>query len=120
MHAAHALRRRLAEALCAHVHEMAQVDAAHELRIDQSDVSRLRNGAIARYSTERLLSILSRVGYDVEIRISKARRPKPERISPRMRVISIDPFGRESELEGRAAPRGRYTSFYAEEMASDE
>lgn len=117
MRANHTLRRRLAEAICAHVNEMAQVDAAVTLGLHQSDVSLLRRGIVQRFSAERLLAILARLGYDVEIRISRAGRPRPTPIVPRLRVLSVDSFGREAELEGTIAPRARNRSFYSEEMA---
>ncbi|MBV9438533.1 MAG: XRE family transcriptional regulator [Candidatus Eremiobacteraeota bacterium] len=44
-----------------------QKDAAEAAGLDQSDISRIQHGRGSRYSTDRLLNILARLGIDVEI-----------------------------------------------------
>lgn len=44
-----------------------QKDAAEATGLDQSDISRIQHGRSSRYSTDRLLNILARLGIDVEI-----------------------------------------------------
>lgn len=47
--------------------ELTQKDAAAALGLDQADISRIQHGRGSRYSTDRLLNILARLGIDVEI-----------------------------------------------------
>jgi predicted XRE-type DNA-binding protein len=44
-----------------------QKDAADATGLNQADISRIQHGRGARYSTDRLLNILARLGIDVEI-----------------------------------------------------
>lgn len=53
-----------------------QKQAALRMNIDQPSVSRLVNGALDDFSTERLMKFLLRLGADVEIRVKK--RPRKE------------------------------------------
>lgn len=46
---------------------LSQKDAADATGLHQADISRLQHGQGARYSTDRLLSILAKLGVDVEI-----------------------------------------------------
>lgn len=46
---------------------LSQKDAAGAAGLDQADISRIQHGRGARYSTDRLLNILARLGIDVEI-----------------------------------------------------
>lgn len=46
---------------------LSQKDAAAAMGLDQADISRIQHGRGARYSTDRLLNILARLGSDVEI-----------------------------------------------------
>ena len=46
---------------------LSQKDAAEATGLNQADVSRIQHGRGARYSTDRLLNILARLGIDVEI-----------------------------------------------------
>lgn len=52
--------------------ELTQVKAGKILGIDQSDVSRLKNGDFDRFSVERLFTFLNRLNRNVEIRITPA------------------------------------------------
>jgi predicted XRE-type DNA-binding protein len=47
--------------------KLSQIEAASMTGLDQSDISRIGHGGGARYSTDRLLNILARLGIDVEI-----------------------------------------------------
>jgi predicted XRE-type DNA-binding protein len=44
-----------------------QSEAAEKAGVDQADISRIANGQSARYSLERLLAIIGRLGMDVEV-----------------------------------------------------
>jgi predicted XRE-type DNA-binding protein len=46
---------------------LSQKDAAEATGLDQSDISRIQHGRGSRYSTDRLLNILARLGIDVEL-----------------------------------------------------
>lgn len=46
---------------------LSQKDAAEATGLNQADISRIQHGRGARYSTDRLLNILARLGSDVEI-----------------------------------------------------
>lgn len=46
---------------------LSQKDAAEATGLNQADISRIQHGRGARYSTDRLLNILARLGTDVEI-----------------------------------------------------
>ena len=46
---------------------LSQKDAAEATGLNQADISRIQHGRGARYSTDRLLNILARLGIDVEI-----------------------------------------------------
>jgi predicted XRE-type DNA-binding protein len=46
---------------------LSQRDAAEATGLNQADVSRIQHGRGARYSTDRLLNILARLGIDVEM-----------------------------------------------------
>ena len=52
--------------------KLTQVKAGEILGIDQSDVSRLKNGDFDRFSVERLFTFLNRLNRHVEIRITPA------------------------------------------------
>jgi predicted XRE-type DNA-binding protein len=52
--------------------KLTQVKAGEILGIDQSDVSRLKNGDFDRFSVERLFTFLNRLNRNVEIRITPA------------------------------------------------
>ncbi len=46
---------------------LSQKDAAKLTGLDQADISRIEHGRASRYSTDRLLNVLARLGIDVEI-----------------------------------------------------
>ncbi len=46
---------------------VSQRDVAEATGLNQADISRIQHGRGARYSTDRLLNVLARLGIDVEI-----------------------------------------------------
>lgn len=46
---------------------LSQKGAAEATGLNQADISRIQHGRGARYSTDRLLNVLARLGIDVEI-----------------------------------------------------
>jgi predicted XRE-type DNA-binding protein len=52
---------------------LTQAEAAKLLGIRQPKVSELLRGRLGGFSTERLLRFITRLGYNVEIKVSKAR-----------------------------------------------
>lgn len=46
---------------------LSQKDVAETTGLNQADISRIQHGRGSRYSTDRLLNILARLGADVEI-----------------------------------------------------
>ncbi len=55
-----------------------QTQAAAHIGLPQSSVSLLLRGRLSGFSVERLLTILNRLGYDVEVRIAPAQREAAE------------------------------------------
>ena len=55
-----------------------QTQAAAQIGLPQSKVSLLLRGRLSGFSVERLLTILNRLGYDVEVRIAPAQREAAE------------------------------------------
>jgi predicted XRE-type DNA-binding protein len=53
--------------------DLTQAAAAKLLRIDQPKVSELLRGRLTRFSTERLITLLTRLGRDVEIVVREPR-----------------------------------------------
>ena len=64
--------------------KLTQTKAGEILGINQSDVSRLKNGDISRFSVERLFAILNRLNRNIEIRIT----PSEDR-SGHQRVVAV-------------------------------
>ncbi len=58
-----------------------QVEAAQLLGLSQPDISRLLRGNFRDYSVERLLRLLTKLGYDVEITVQDADSPRQGRLS---------------------------------------
>lgn len=79
---AHALRAR----------RLTQTAAAKVLGIDQPKVSELMRGRLTRFSTERLMTLLVKLGRDVEIvvRESRSDRALPRRIHVRVTRPHVD------------------------------
>lgn len=68
--------------------KLRQVDAAYLLGIPQSKVSRLLRGHTEGFSTGRLMSLLTRLGQDVDI-VVRPRRARSRR--PHVRVVVASP-----------------------------
>lgn len=66
---------------------LTQAQVAQLTGITQPRVSRLLNGHMGDFSVERLFFILQRLGYPVEVRISK-RVVQPQQAQPRVLVAS--------------------------------
>ena len=60
--------------------KLTQLEAATILRIDQPKVSKLLRGYFSEYSVERLMEFLTRLGMDVEIKITPKRSRRPGHI----------------------------------------
>lgn len=54
-----------------------QVEVAKLVGLSQGDVSMLSNGAVRRFSTDRIMQVLARLGRDVEIVIKPAPKRRP-------------------------------------------
>jgi len=59
---------------------LTQAAAGELLGITQPKVSALRNGRLDGFSTERLFRFLTRLGCDIEIKVSKPHTRKPGRV----------------------------------------
>lgn len=71
-------KAKLAHEIAEHCEGMTQKEIAARLQIDQPKVSALLRGQLQQFSTERLMTLVRRVGQDVEIRILPQR---PRRVT---------------------------------------
>ncbi len=69
---------------------LTQAAAAKLLGIDQPKVSELLRGRLTRFSTERLITLLTRLGRDVEILVREPRKHSA-RATGRIQVRSVGP-----------------------------
>jgi predicted XRE-type DNA-binding protein len=60
-----------------------QGQVADALGLDQADVSRLLRGRLAGFSVDRLLNLITRLGHNVEVRISE------EEVAPEAAHLSV-------------------------------
>jgi predicted XRE-type DNA-binding protein len=74
---------RIAETIRAR--RLAQTRAARILKIDQPKISRLLQGRLSAFSTERLMQFLTLLGRDVEIVVKRAPRSRRQ---GRVRVVA--------------------------------
>jgi predicted XRE-type DNA-binding protein len=92
------LQRQLARELCAIMQGWPQALAASLLGIHPPDVSALRRGRHGVFSVARLIRLIARQGYHVEVRLEQMPRRFPDLGSPRplptISVVRIDRFGR--------------------------
>lgn len=88
------LKQQLARAICASLGDCTVEQAMYALEVDPADVSRLRNGTLHPFSVTRLLRLLARLGYDVELRFTPRPRPRVIRREPAATVTMVDAFGR--------------------------
>ena len=74
---------------------LTQKAAAEIMGIDQPKVSEIVRGKLSRYSIDRLLRYLLKLGRDVEIRVKKhVKRSKPTRLY----VIGVDDKGKNKRI----------------------
>ena len=55
---------------------LTQVEAAKRMKLSQPDVSKILKGHFDRFSLERLLLLLRRLGQDVRIEVAEPKRPR--------------------------------------------
>ena len=72
--------------------KLSQPKAAKLLGIPQSSLSRLLQGKIAGFSTDRLLKILNRLGQDVNIKIKPAKTSSKKQVFGRTSVSTSDTY----------------------------
>lgn len=70
------------------VRGLTQVAAAKLLGIDQPKVSELLRGRLTRFSTERLITLLTRLGRDIDI-VVREPRSKSAALTGRLQVRSV-------------------------------
>ena len=72
----HTLRSDLVIRIASRIEELGlpQTEVAKQLGISQPDVSRMLKGHFKQFALERLLSFLTALGHDVEIRVGRPRR----------------------------------------------
>ncbi len=68
--------------------ELTQVAAAKRMGLSQPDVSRLLNGQFREVSVERLMRLLTRLGYDVDITIRNQGKAATPRDTIRLQAAS--------------------------------
>ena len=68
------------------------IGAAH-IGIRQGELSELMRGKLQRFSLERLLRILARLDYDIEVHVRPTRAERPRRPPPTACVRAWDRFG---------------------------
>ena len=90
------LKSQLARELCAIMNGWSQVGAAGMLNVRQQDVSRIRRGELAGFSVGRLLRLIARRHYHVEVHLKLIPRPfaQPREV-PGVRVFRYDRYGRQ-------------------------
>jgi predicted XRE-type DNA-binding protein len=90
------LRALLAAQLCEIMDGWIQVEAGGLAGVPQSNISRLRRGDTSGFSVDRLLRMIQRQGYHVDLRlIEMARRFRQPRRHPLTLVRRYDVFGRQ-------------------------
>jgi predicted XRE-type DNA-binding protein len=96
------LKRLLASELCAIMAAWDQYHFASMLGIHQPDVSALRHGRTAGFSTDRLIRLIAERGYNVEVVL----REMPRRYgTPRIEAtVAVQRYDRHGRLVERPAP----------------
>jgi predicted XRE-type DNA-binding protein len=96
------LKQLLASELCAIMQGWDQYHFASMLGIHQPDVSALRHGRTAGFSTDRLIRLIAERGYHVEVVL----REMPRRSgTPRIEAtVSVQRYDRHGRLVERPAP----------------
>jgi predicted XRE-type DNA-binding protein len=85
------LKAQLARALCEILDGWNQCEAAALLQVHQSELSRLRNNDLARFSVDRLVRLVAARGYDVRVELQPIPQwfanPRPR---PTVSVVRLD------------------------------
>jgi predicted XRE-type DNA-binding protein len=63
-----------------------QAQAAERVGLDQPKVSQLMRGGLTGFSADRLFTILNRLGYNVEVRVS-TKEHSPEKTRTRVMIV---------------------------------
>lgn len=88
------LRQQLVTSLCLLIEGWAQANAADFLNLSQPKVSALRSGRRAGFSAGRLIRLISRCGYNIEIELKPMfRRYAMPRTFPTVTVQCFDRYG---------------------------
>ena len=85
--------------------KLSQPKAAELLGIPQSSLSRLLQGKIAGFSTDRLLRILNQLGQDIDIKIKPAKTSSASKKRPLGRTFVSDSGGSRSPVSIAAKSR---------------
>lgn len=96
------LKRLLAAEVRAITEGWNQHVIASMLGLRQPQVSALRNGRVAGFSVGRLLRLMARHGYDIEVHLRATRRFSTPRVPPKVTVQRYDVHGRPVKAGGRA------------------
>lgn len=87
------LKEQLAEELLTLLDGWDQTEAAAQVGLRQPDISLLRSGQLERFSVARLLRLIARQGYHIEIALKRIARPTITRESPSVSVQRYDRLG---------------------------
>lgn len=86
-----ALKAQLARVLCEILDGWSQCEAAALVQVHQSELSRLRNNDLARFSVDRLIRLVAERGYDVRVELQPIPRwfanPRPR---PAVSVVRLE------------------------------
>ena len=96
----HDLRLQLTRHVCAIIHGWPQNEACAFVRLTQPDISRLRAGAVQRFTADRLLGAIAHSGHHISISIRAMQKRFKE--TPTITVLRYDRYGR---LVGTEPPR---------------
>jgi predicted XRE-type DNA-binding protein len=88
------LKQQLAREFCAIVDGWSASQVAARAGIYPARVSELRNGKVAGYSISRLITMIAKFGYDIEIAIRPTKRPIIIRQGPTTVVQRYDQLDR--------------------------
>jgi predicted XRE-type DNA-binding protein len=90
------LKRELAQHLCGILDGWTQAQITGLTPLTQAEVSALRRGRTYRFSVGRLLRVIARQHYDIELHLRRIRQPfKRPRRGPSVTVMRYDRFGRQ-------------------------
>ena len=96
------LKEQLARELCAVLDGYPREVGAERIGTHGSELSRIRNRDLRRFSVARLIRFLARAGHDIEVHLKRTprleERPKP-RHQPRSTVCRYDYYGQPVDPE---------------------